>query len=90
MVLWLLAILAPRARTLALAGAALTLSVAVEVSQLYHAPWLDAARDTRLGALALGRGFLWSDLLCYGAGVAGAALLDGALRRGWPRVPSRV
>jgi hypothetical protein len=64
-----------------LAGAALAISFAVEVSQLHHVPWLDALRSTRLGALALGQGFLRSDLLCYTVGVSGAAFSDWALRR---------
>jgi len=51
------------------------------VSQLYHAPWLDAVRATRPGALALGQGFLWSDLACYAAGVGAAALIDLSMRR---------
>jgi hypothetical protein len=50
--------------------AALLVSFSVEVSQLYHAPWIDAIRATRLGALALGYGFLWSDIACYTVGVA--------------------
>ncbi|MCA9011825.1 MAG: DUF2809 domain-containing protein [Planctomycetaceae bacterium] len=33
-------------------------------------PWLDSLRQTILGRLILGFGFLWSDLLCYTAGVA--------------------
>ena len=44
-------------------------SLTVEVSQLYHADWLDALRRTRLGGLLLGHGFLWSDLLCYCVGI---------------------
>ncbi len=42
---------------------------AVELSQLYHAPWLDTLRATRPGSLVLGHGFLWSDLLAYAMGV---------------------
>ena len=41
----------------------------IEISQLYHAPWIDAIRDTRLGGLILGYTFSWSDLLCYTTGV---------------------
>lgn len=48
--------------------AALLFCFSIEVSQLYHAPWLNALRDTRLGGLVLGYGFLWSDLLCYTGG----------------------
>ena len=81
MVFWLAATLLPRARTVRLAAGALGVAAAVEVSQLYHAPWVDAVRATRLGALALGQGFLWSDLACYAAGVGIAALLDLGLAR---------
>jgi hypothetical protein len=56
--------------------AALLTSYAVEVSQLYHAPWIDAVRATRLGALALGYGFLWSDIVCYTVGVALCMVLE--------------
>lgn len=49
---------------------ALLFSVSIELSQLFHTPWLDAVRATRLGGLVLGFGFLWSDLICYAVGVA--------------------
>lgn len=49
--------------------AALTFSFLIEISQLYHSGWIDALRNYRLGGLILGFGFLWSDLLCYTAGV---------------------
>jgi len=48
---------------------ALTFSYGIEISQLYHAPWIDAIRANRLGGLILGFGFLWSDLVCYGIGI---------------------
>ncbi len=83
MVFWALALVWPRARTTALAGAALGVAFAVEGSQLLQAPWLVTLRATRLGALALGQGFLWSDLACYTVGIAAAALLDAKTR---PRV----
>lgn len=76
MVFWIAALLLPRAKTRTLAIIALSISFTVELSQLYHAPWIDALRATRLGALALGHGFLWSDLICYAVGVAAAALID--------------
>jgi hypothetical protein len=55
--------------TVRVAVAALLTAYAVELSQLYHAPWIEAVRNTRLGALALGFGFLWSDIACYTVGV---------------------
>lgn len=60
------------------AGAAI-FSLAIEISQLYHAPWIDAIRGTRLGGLVLGFGFLWSDLACYAAGIALVVVLDRAV-----------
>lgn len=71
-----LGFLFPRARTRTLAIAALAFAVVDEIGQLYHAPWIDAIRATRLGALVLGYGFLWSDLACYTAGVLGAAAVE--------------
>jgi hypothetical protein len=41
----------------------------IEISQLYHSAWIDELRQNRLAALILGRGFLWSDLVCYTAGI---------------------
>jgi hypothetical protein len=55
---------------------ALAFSFAIELSQLYHAPWIDGLRRNRIGALILGRGFLWSDLLCYTAGVLIGVLFE--------------
>ena len=47
----------------------LALAFLVEISQLYHAPWIDSIRQTTLGGLVLGFGFLWTDLVCYSVGV---------------------
>jgi hypothetical protein len=58
------------------AAAALLVSYGVEVGQLYHAPWIDAIRRTTLGALALGFGFLWTDIACYTVGVALCAAVE--------------
>ncbi len=44
--------------------------ILIELSQLYHASWIDAMRATTIGGLVLGYGFLWSDLLAYSIGVA--------------------
>lgn len=70
----------PSARTRWLAAGALAIATTVELSQLSNEPWLVALRETPLGAMALGQGFLWSDLVCYTIGVSLAALLDRALR----------
>ncbi|MCU0321472.1 MAG: DUF2809 domain-containing protein [Chitinophagaceae bacterium] len=43
-------------------------AVSIEISQLYHANWIDDIRRTFLGKMILGFGFLWSDLMCYAIG----------------------
>lgn len=48
----------------------------IEISQLYHAPWIDSIRKTTLGGLVLGYGFLWSDLLAYAIGIAAGVILE--------------
>jgi uncharacterized protein DUF2809 len=56
----------------------------IELSQLYHAPWLEGLRATRAGALLLGRVFLWSDVACVALGAslaAGAELAWKGTRR---------
>ncbi len=40
----------------------------IELSQLYHGPFINSIRQTRLGGLVLGFGFLWSDLVAYAVG----------------------
>ncbi len=63
-------------------GIALAYCITTELSQLYHAPWIDGLRATRLGGLVLGFGFLWSDLVAYTAGVLVAAALARAVLSG--------
>jgi hypothetical protein len=55
---------------------ALAISLAVELSQLYHAPWIDAIRSATLGHLVLGSGFDPIDLLWYIAGVGIGTLCE--------------
>lgn len=56
-------------------------SLSVELSQLYHAGWIDQIRQFRLGGLLLGYGFLWSDLLCYLAGIMIGVLIESSGKR---------
>ena len=55
---------------------ALAFCFAVEVSQLYHAPTLDALRRTTAGQLVLGSGFDRHDLAAYVAGVLAAVFVE--------------
>lgn len=76
MVFLAIGFLFPKAHTGRVALGALLFCYAVEASQLYQADWLNAIRQTRLGGLALGFGFLWSDILCYTAGIAAGAAFE--------------
>ena len=49
---------------------------AIEASQLYQAGWISFLRETTLGALVLGKGFLVADLMRYTAGIAISSLID--------------
>lgn len=41
----------------------------IEFLQLYQADWIVGIRNTTLGHLVLGQGFLWSDLVAYTFGI---------------------
>ncbi len=58
------------------AALSLAFAYAIELSQLYHAPWLESLRHMPLGGLVLGFGFLWSDLVCYTVGIAFGSFLE--------------
>ncbi len=47
---------------------ALAISFAVEVLQLYQAPWINGIRGNSFGHLVLGSGFDWMDFLAYAVG----------------------
>jgi hypothetical protein len=61
--------------------ASLLFCYAIEFSQLYKAPWINALRHTLFGRLVLGEGFLWSDLLCYTVGVILGILTEGYVNK---------
>lgn len=60
-----------------LKAALISLSICylIELGQLCHAVWIDQIRNTTLGSLVLGRGFLWSDMAAYTIGTAACALV---------------
>lgn len=81
MVVWIVALLRPAAAPRTLGLTAFTFAASIEASQLYQAPWINAVRATRVGALTLGQGFLWSDILCYALGVTLAVVVDAGIMR---------
>ena len=62
-----------------LAVLAAAFAAAIECSQLLSPGWLCELRATRLGALLLGQGFQWADLLAYAVGAAVAWGIDRLL-----------
>ena len=80
MMTWWISAFVPRARLVARGAVAYAICVGVEVSQLYHAPAIDALRATRIGHLVLGSGFDGRDFLAYGVGVVSAMFLELAAR----------
>lgn len=54
-------------------------SFSIELSQLYQADWINQIRGTVLGALILGKGFLFIDLVRYFSGIILAVGLDKIL-----------
>jgi hypothetical protein len=81
MVSWWIAALAPRAALGTRAVSALAICFAVEISQRYHAPTLEALRQTTAGQLVLGSGFDPRDFVSYTLGVLAAMFLERMLWR---------
>lgn len=81
MVFFGIALIANQWPTNRVALVALLIAYSIEISQLYHAPWIDSVRATRLGSLVLGFSFVWSDLLCYSVGVAIGFIIDQSNRQ---------
>lgn len=76
MVFLLITFLFNKKSTLHIAVYSIIFSFGIELSQLYHSPWIDSIRNTTLGGLVLGFGFLYSDLLCYALGIGVGTVLD--------------
>lgn len=48
----------------------------IEFSQLYQASWLTGVRNSLIGSLVLGKGFLILDLIRYSVGIVLSLLID--------------
>jgi hypothetical protein len=71
----------PDARPRIVVVIAIVLAAGVEVSQLWHTPWLDAFRRTTIGVLLIGRYFALADIAAYSAGILLARGAECAVRR---------
>jgi hypothetical protein len=77
---WAWLLLMPNLRSWQVGALAFVSASLVELQQLLVWPWLVDLRQTRLGALLLGQGCQWQDLLAYLVGATAAALLAAAVR----------
>lgn len=68
MVFFGLGSLMPTSSSTRLALYSLAISFAVELSQLYQAPWINGIRSNRFGHLVLGASFGWVDFVAYSVG----------------------
>ena len=71
----------PKIETKKLTFISLLFCYGIELSQLYHAEWIDGIRATTLGGLVLGYGFLWSDVVAYTIGVGVGILCEVIFRK---------
>ena len=89
MVFFILGLLFNQWATKRLFVLALSFSYIIELTQLYHGPIIDGVRDTLLGRLVLGQGFLWSDLVCYLLGVLLGVGIDYLILKKWRKNENR-
>jgi hypothetical protein len=87
MVAWWMGALFPRATLFVRAALAFATAWTVELSQLYHAPWLERLREITLVQLVIGTDFDGRDLPAYAAGIVLAVFIEAIVR---PRVESRM
>ncbi|TKB43724.1 DUF2809 domain-containing protein [Thalassotalea mangrovi] len=75
LVFWLISLFFPANKNTAAATMALIFAISIEVSQLYQQDWINSLRQTTFGALVLGFGFKWSDIVAYVIGITLGFLL---------------
>ena len=71
----------PKHKVIVSASLAMIFSILIELSQLYRAAWIDSIRNTIIGGLILGFGFLWSDFICYLCGIILGIIIDFFIRK---------
>jgi hypothetical protein len=81
MLVWWISVAAPRMPLRTRGLAAFAVCVAVEMSQQYRTPALDAIRRTLPGHLVLGSGYDPRDFLAYAAGVLAAIVIARRIDR---------
>ena len=81
LVFFVFALALQRISTLKVAILTLLFTYFIELTQLFHPPWLEYLRSIKVLALILGFTFLWSDIAAYTLGILTGALIDYLLIR---------
>jgi len=76
MIFYILRFLLVKSSALKIGFFSLIICFAIEFLQLCQANWLVDIRNSTLGHLVLGQGFLWSDLLAYFFGICISYLIE--------------
>lgn len=76
MVFFIFRFIFPKHTIFKTAVVSLIFSFAIELSQLYQADWINYVRSIKYAGLVIGYGFLWSDLICYSAGILIGVLFE--------------
>jgi len=79
MVFFLFGLIFRTRETRLIVALAFLFSFGIEISQLYHSQWIGTLRQTRLGGLVLGYGFLWSDLVSYTVGIGVGLFIERSI-----------
>jgi hypothetical protein len=66
----------PRKSSLRIAIYSILFCYLIELTQLSQASWLNQIRSYKIGALVLGHGFLWSDIISYTLGGITALVIE--------------
>lgn len=65
---WIVGLLYNKTGSLKVALVSILLCYLIETFQIYQADWINNIRSNKLGALILGHGFLWNDIISYTLG----------------------
>ncbi len=76
MYFFIFGMLFPRKSSLRIAIYSILFCYLIELTQLSQASWLNQIRSYKIGALVLGHGFLWSDIISYTLGGITALVIE--------------
>lgn len=76
MIYLIIAFLLKKVSAIKVSVISLLISYGIEFSQIYQNEWINNIRETVIGSLILGHGFLYTDLICYIVGIVLGFILE--------------